>query len=36
MAKVRNELIQDELLSMALHPDRISYWLQNGLSLSDI
>jgi hypothetical protein len=36
MAKKRNELIHEELLAIALHPDRISKWLQHGLNLYDI
>ena len=30
-SKERTELIYDELLSVALHPDRVSKWLDNHL-----
>ncbi len=36
MANIRNELIRDELLSVALHPSRISTWLRQGVLLSEI
>jgi hypothetical protein len=36
MASIRNELIRDELLSVALHPSRISNWLRQGILLSEI
>lgn len=36
MAKARSNLIHEELVSVALHPDRVSKWLQEGLTLSDL
>jgi len=36
MAKLRNEVIQEELMAVSLHPSRISYWLKEGLLLSEI
>jgi hypothetical protein len=36
MAKERNKLIQEELISIALHPSRVCKWLSQGYTLSDI
>ena len=36
MAKARDGLIREDLLAVALHPDRVCKWLQEGLSLSDL
>jgi len=36
MASMRNGIIRDELLSVALHPSRISNWLNQGVLLYDI
>ena len=36
MAKPRNELLQEELMAVSLHPSRISYWLNEGVLLSDM
>jgi hypothetical protein len=36
MAKARTDLIREDLVSVALHPDRVCKWLQQGLTLSDL
>ena len=36
MANIRNQLIYEELLSVALHPSRISNWIKQGVILSEI
>ena len=36
MTKVRTDVIREELVSVALHPDRVSVWLQEGLTLADL
>jgi hypothetical protein len=36
MAKARTDLIREDLLAAALHPDRVCAWLQQGLALSDL
>ena len=36
MTKTRNELLQEELMAVSLHPSRISYWLSEGVLLSEI
>ena len=36
MSNERMSILRDELLSMALHPSRISAWLKQGLTLSDL
>ena len=35
MAKLRTEIIRDELISVALHPSRVCDWLQKGFTFSD-
>jgi len=35
MAKERTELIQDELISVALHPSRVCKWMNQGFTFSD-
>jgi hypothetical protein len=36
MAHHRMSVIEEELISAALHPKRIEYWLNNGVSMDDI
>jgi hypothetical protein len=36
MAIERTNQIREELLQVVLHPSRISYWLANGMSISDL
>ena len=36
MANIRNQIIYEELLSVALHPSRISNWIKQGVILSEI
>jgi hypothetical protein len=36
MAKARSDVIREELVSVSLHPDRVSAWLQQGLTLADL
>jgi len=36
MAKEKNDIIHEELMAMALHPDRVEKWLQQGYKLSAI
>jgi hypothetical protein len=36
MAKERNNIIQEELISVALHPSRVCKWLSQGYTLADI
>ena len=36
MAKERNKLLQEELISFALHPSRVCKWLSQGYTLADI
>ena len=36
MAKARTDVIREDLLSVALHPDRVCTWLQQGLTLDDL
>jgi hypothetical protein len=36
MAKIRNEHMYEELMAVSLHPSRISYWLKEGVLLSEI
>jgi hypothetical protein len=36
MAKARTDVIREELLAVALHPDRVCAWLQEGITLADL
>ena len=36
MAHHRMSIIEEELIAAALHPRRIEYWLNNGVSMDDI
>jgi len=36
MAKARTDIIREDLVSVALHPDRVSEWLKQGLRLADL
>jgi hypothetical protein len=36
MSKARTDVIREELVSVALHPDRVCTWMQQGLTLSDL
>ena len=36
MAKARTDVIREDLLSVALHPDRVCAWLHQGLTLDDL
>jgi len=36
MAKARTDVIREELVSVALHPDRVSTWLREGLTLAEL
>jgi hypothetical protein len=36
MAKARTDVIREDLLAVALHPDRVCAWLQEGITLADL
>ena len=36
MSQQRTHLLEEELLQKALHPSKIQYWLENGLTVDDI
>ena len=36
MSKIRTHVLEEELLQKSLHPLKIQYWLDNGLTVDDI
>jgi hypothetical protein len=36
MSQERTHILEEELLQKTLHPSRIQYWLENGLTIDDI
>lgn len=36
MSKERTKIILEELMKKTLHPSRIEYWLENGMSIDDL
>jgi hypothetical protein len=36
MSLKRSNILREELMKKALHPKKIEYWLENGMSIEDI
>jgi hypothetical protein len=36
MSIQRSNILREELMAKALHPSKIQYWLENGLSVDDL